>query len=74
VVHPKTNHGIKRVKSNVFRLTYLIVFIPVATGIKCYCFPTFKDLLALPATRFFERSAKVRAVLFLPNFPAFIFQ
>jgi hypothetical protein len=36
---------------NVFRLTYLL-FIPLAPGftrdeIKCYCFPTFKDLLAV---------------------------
>jgi hypothetical protein len=42
---------IKRVKSNVFRLTYL-VSIPMAIGMECYYFPTFKDLLAVIAPFF----------------------
>jgi hypothetical protein len=49
------------------------LFYSDAIGIKRYCFPTFKDLLALPATRFLNGSAKVRAFLFLPNLSSFIF-
>ena len=52
---------------------------------KCYCFPTFKDLLPLrfargdtpcsaSCTRFFERSAKVRGQLLLPKFSPEIFR
>jgi len=41
----------------------------MAIEVMCYCFPTFKDLLALPATPFFG-SAKVRAYFIsTKNFP-----
>jgi hypothetical protein len=38
-----SNKKIKRVKSNVIRLTYLL-FLLMAYQEKCYCFLTFKDL------------------------------
>ena len=48
--------------------------VPMAIGTECYCFPTFKDLLALPATPFLNGSAKVRAYLFLPNLFSILFE
>ena len=32
--------------------------LPMAIGIKCYCFPTFKDLLAVSCHPFFQRECK----------------
>ena len=41
---------------------------------KCYCFPTFKDLLAFTSHRFFKRSANVRADLLPPKFLSELFR
>jgi len=46
----------------------------MAIEIKCYCFPTFKDLLAFTSHRFFKRSAKVRAYSLSPKFLLIYFQ
>ena len=42
--------------------------------IKCYCFPTFKDLLAVYCHPFLNGSAKVRAALLSPKFFSVYFQ
>ena len=44
---------IKRVKSKCYSLDLPCCFIPMAIGIKCYCFPTFKDLLAIKCHPFY---------------------
>jgi len=37
-------------------------------------FPNFQRSFGFTSHRFFKRSAKVRACIFLPNFSSFIFQ
>ena len=52
----------------LFRLTYLLFLLPMAIGNKVLLFPNFQRSFGFTATRFFERSAKVRAILLLPKF------